>query len=122
MTRQKVKFIAAILVLLLFSALGAQGLINQFQSVTSFGQQISTAAQVAYVILGVLAAFAFLTRRRWSRQVLYAWAVALVLTGGTAPVVWGGAGLVAGILAVLVTALIAACVFWLLSINPLRRW
>jgi hypothetical protein len=43
---------------------------------------------------------------------LLAWAVLLTVTGGMAPVVWGGTPLWQGILAGGVTALVAALVCW----------
>ncbi len=103
----------AIVLLLALAALGLNGAIHELSSADTSGQQIATATQFGYAILGIVAAGALLTRRGWAQTTLWLWAGLITITGGLAPVVWGGAGVGAGLAAGVVSAAIGGFVIWL---------
>ena len=103
----------AIALLAALSATGFRSAVEQVSTAATLGQQLATVAQFGYAIAGIVAAAALFMRLGWTRTALWVWAGLLTLTGGTAPVVWGGAGALAGISALLVTGLIAWFVIWL---------
>lgn len=113
MNLQTIRFWLVLLLVLVFSVLGLQGLTNEWRSVTGLGQSLSAATQSAYVLSGAVAILALLSRWRWSRGPLYLWAATMIATGATAPIVWGGAGWSAGLFAAAVTSVIAGLVIWL---------
>ncbi|HSC46655.1 MAG TPA: hypothetical protein VLG68_01070 [Gammaproteobacteria bacterium] len=113
MNWRKLKLWGGVVSLLILSVLGFQGLWDQLRSVDTLGRTVSTAAQIAYVVLGVIAAAALIRKPRWSRGLLYAWAAALTLTGATAPIVWGEQGWIGGVIAAVITALLAKLILWL---------
>lgn len=86
---------------------------EELREATTLGQRADVAAQFGYALAGILAAAALIGRRAWARGALWLWAGLVVLTGGMAPVVWGEAGLIVGLVAALACAGIAALVFWL---------
>ena len=104
---------AAIALLVALSILVLQSAIEELREATTLGQRADVAAQFGYALAGLLAAAALLGRRAWARGALWLWAGLVVLTGGMAPVVWGEAGLIVGLVAALACAGIAASVFWL---------
>src|SRR5579859_2549616 len=116
----------AILALLGLSITGFWGVDQQWRSVDDLGRGFSTAVQTVYSVLGVLAAAALLMKNRWSRPLLYLWAATLVLTGATAPVVWGEQGWKGAALATAMMLVVAAAVIWLAPLPPagaaFRRW
>jgi hypothetical protein len=83
---------------------------DALDSAETVGQQGATAAQFGYALTGLLAAGALLGRRSWANRPLWLWAGLVTLTGGMAPVVWGEAGLGAGLVAGAASAAIAALV------------
>ena len=115
---QQIRSWLAILALLVLSVLGFQGLINEWRWAESAGQQFSAVMQSVYSLLGLVAAGALLMKQRWSRWALYAWAITMILTGATAPVVWGQGTWVAGLFAAVITGAFATAVIWLLWSLP----
>jgi peptidoglycan/LPS O-acetylase OafA/YrhL len=107
--------VLAILLLLALAWLGLQGGIQQWSQPLSPGQRIQTGAQFAYGLLALLAVASISRTGTFGRVVRVSWLVAITVAAGMAPVVWGdaawGAGLVAGLAALLVGLLI----LWLLS-------
>lgn len=102
----------------LLAVLSGLGLWNALREVHGGGeraaQQLATATQLGYAVLGLTAAVVLLGRPRpWVRPVLWAWAVLLTTTGGLAPRVWGGQGPGAALAAAAATAVIAALALWL---------
>jgi hypothetical protein len=76
--------------------------------------RVATVTQLLYGALAVLALLA-LAVPAWRRRVfplLICWAVATTLTGGLAPVVYGGSSLGIGVAAGALTALIAGGLVW----------
>ena len=63
-------------------------------------------------MIGLLAAGARLRGYAWARGLLGVWAALVTLTGGLAPVVWGGAATGAGIAAGMASAGVARLVVW----------
>ena len=95
------------------SALGAQSAIGELPSAESPGQQLATATQFGYALAGLLAAGALVGGRSWSHWPLRVWAGLITLTGGLAPVVWGGTALSVGLAGGVTGAAIAVLVVWL---------
>lgn len=110
--------------ILLFLALAWTGLTGAFQQFSQTnltrGQQLQTAAQLAFGVLGVLGPAVWFWARQWSRSVFVAWAVSLGLAGGLAPVVWGGSTIGVGALSGVASFLIAWGIVWLLRFSTRR--
>jgi len=104
---------APIVLLVGLSVLGLQSAIDELGSASTLGQRAATATQFGYALAGLLAAAGLLGRRGWARATLWLWAGLITLTCGMAPVVWGGAGLLPGLAAVVAGGSIAALVLWL---------
>jgi hypothetical protein len=100
------------------SVAGFWGVDNEWRSAHGMGQRFSVTTQTAYAILGLVAVGALLARRSWSRIVLYLWAGTMIVTGLTAPVVWGQQGWGAGLFAGAVCAAFAVAVLWLARPTP----
>ena len=82
---------------------------------TSFGRVIliaavgvSSATALSSNIQNPMVAIA----RRWMIPILLVWGVALTITGGLAPVVWGEQGALVGIVGGLSTAGVVALAIW----------
>lgn len=103
----------AMLLLLALSVGGFWGLMDQWAADHSPGAVFSNAAQTAYAVLGLVAAFGLFRKARWTRTALSVWAVALIITGASAAMIWGeqGWGAAAGAAGLMVVC--AAVVFWL---------
>ncbi|HJQ86508.1 MAG TPA: hypothetical protein VJ820_03480 [Propionibacteriaceae bacterium] len=94
-----VAFWAGLALLLAVSVLGILSALGSLDSMSTTGQQVATVTQSGYALTGVVAAGALLAGRLWASAVLWLWAVFLTVTGGLAPMVWGGAGPTAGLAA-----------------------
>ena len=112
--RRSLLVLAAVLFLIL-AWLGLRGGIQQWPESHSLGQKVQTGAQLAYGILSLLAVASVARTAGFTRVVRLSWLVTITIAAGMAPLVWGdgawGAGLVAGLAALLVGLLI----LWLLS-------
>jgi hypothetical protein len=108
-----VAFWAGLALLLAVSVLGVLSALGSLDSMGTTGQQVATVTQFGYALTGVVAAGALLAGLPWARAVLWLWAVFVTVTGGLAPMVWGGAGPSAGLAAAATSAAIAALVAWL---------
>ena len=106
-------FGAGLALLLTLSVLGVWSAVGSLDSIGTTGQQVATVTQFGYALTGVVAGGALLAGLRWASAVLWLWAVLLTVTGGLAPVVWGGSGPSAGLAAAATSAAIAALVAWL---------
>jgi hypothetical protein len=109
----KLRLWLAMLLLLALSVGGFWGLLDQWTMDRSYGALFSNAAQTAYAMLGLAAILGLFMKARWARLVLWAWGVALFLTGVTAPLIWSdqgpGAAAVAGVIMLVCTV----AVMWL---------
>jgi len=92
MNWQKIRLALALLALVALSVSGFWGVDQEWRHATGLAAMLSTFMQTVYSVLGLLAVPALLLRSRWSRALLYLWAFTLVLTGATAPIIWGGNG------------------------------
>lgn len=99
--------------LIVVDALGLQSAMEELHSANTLGQQVATGTQFGYAFAGFLAAGALLAGRSWAAGALWLWAGLITVTGTMAPIVWGGAGVVAGIGAGVVTAAVGAAMIWL---------
>jgi hypothetical protein len=115
---QKIRLITAVLALIVLSVLGFWGVDSEWRSAVSLSQQLSVFTQIAYAVLGLVAARSLLLKRKGSRIILYLWAGTLILTALTAPVVWGQQGWGAVFFAGSICAAFAAAVLWLARRAP----
>ena len=113
MSRTLLWRLAALALPLLTGLLGAFSGPEAFPSASTTGQRIAAGTQTAYGILGLTSSIGLAQGHAWARMSLLTWAILLCITGGMAPVVWGGTGVSTGLLALLVTAAIAAGGVWL---------
>ena len=104
---------SALALLLVFSAMGFNSAIGELSSAGTTGQRIATATEFGNAVAGVVATGALWLRHRRARPVLWIWAGLITATGGMAPMVWGGAGPIAGLAAGVASALIAGLVMLL---------
>lgn len=112
-TMRSVAFWIAVTVLVGLSLLGLYSAIQELDSAETLGQQAATTTQFGYALAGLLSAGGLVGRRSWARSLLWLWAGLITLTGGLAPVVWGGSGMMASVAAGMATAVIAILVVWL---------
>jgi hypothetical protein len=96
-------------------AVGAIGLYNNiddWRSAQTFGQHLAAAGVIFYGPVGVAAGVALLVGwRRW-RPLFLAFAGSCTLVGTLAPVVWGGASPVIGVIAGFSSAMLCAAALW----------
>jgi hypothetical protein len=105
--------------LVVVSGLGLQSALEALEAVVTQGQRIAIVTQFGYALVGMVAAVAVVTRRSWARASLWLWAGLVTVTGGMAPMVWGGTGIGPALVAAAATAAIAALVLWLIT---RRQW
>lgn len=96
-----------------FAVLGAWNGFNDLGDATTRLQFITSVAQVAYGVLAFLAIPALLIGWRGLRPLLQLWVAAVTLTGGLAPMAWGGASVGAAIAAMILSCVIALTVIWI---------
>jgi hypothetical protein len=108
-----IAFCAGLALLLALSVLGVWSAVGSLDSMSTTGQRVATVTQLGYALTGVVAAGALLAGVQWATAVLWLWAVFVIVTGGLAPMVWGGAGPSAGLAAAATSAAIAGLVAWL---------
>ena len=116
-----IAFWAGLALLMALSVLGVLSAAGSLDSVSTTGQRVATVTQFGYALTGVAVAGALLAGLRWARAVLWLWAVFLTVTGGLAPIVWGGAGPSAGLAAAATSAAIAALVARLATLRRPAR-
>lgn len=116
----------AMFALLVLSVSGFWGADREWVYAASPGAQFSTFMQTVFAVLGVLATASLFYGHRWTRTLLYLWALTLILTGATAPIIWGEQGWSAGLFAAALTAVISGAVVWLAPLPPpgavFSRW
>ena len=95
-----------------FGFLGTWNGINDLQSAATRLQLATSTAQVGYGLLSMIAIPALLIGWRGLKTVLRLWLVAISITGGLAPVAWGGATTGTGIAALILTFVIALAIIW----------
>lgn len=115
---QKTRLWLAILGLAALSVAGFWGVDQEWRYAASWAAKFSTIMQIAYSVLGVVAVVPLWRRLRWARAMLYLWAFTMVMTGATAPVIWGQAGWGAALFALAMTGACAGLVIWLAPLGP----
>lgn len=113
MNWQKIKLWLAILALIALSVSGFWGVDQEWSHATNMAALFSAVMQIVYSVLGLAAVPAVMLRWRQAGTLLYLWAFTLVLTGATAPIIWGGNGWWAGFFAACMMAVVAGLVIWL---------
>ena len=123
---QKIRLWLAILGLVALSVSGLWGVDNEWAHAGSWPEKFSAVTQIIYSALGLVAIVPLWRRLAWARATLYLWTFTLVMTGATAPIVWGQGGWLQGIVAAAITGACAAIVIWLAPLPPaegaLKRW
>lgn len=110
-------FWAGIVLLLVLSVSGFQSVVEAHAAATA-GQKLATASQLAYALVGLLAAGGLVARRSWARAATWIWAALITLTAGLAPVVWGGSAPATGLVVALGIAAVALLVISLTARRP----
>jgi hypothetical protein len=125
---QTIRLWLALLGLVALSIMGFWGVDQEWRYATDPATAISASMQTLYAVLGLLAVPFVWKRSRWARALLYLWALALLLTGVTAPVIWAHTGVGPAVFAGAMCAVCAGVVIWLAplppAVGPLRkgRW
>jgi peptidoglycan/LPS O-acetylase OafA/YrhL len=86
---RRVLLAGATLLLIAVAWLALSGGLRQIPRSHTFGQRVETIMQLACGMLSVLSVLACFSWRRWSRQVLTAWATTLAASAGLSSLVWG---------------------------------
>jgi hypothetical protein len=110
-----------LVLLVVVSGLGVQAALGQLSEAASAGQWTCTWTQWAYAVAGFVAAAGIAMGKRWAWAALWIWAVCVTVTGGLAPVVWGGSPPPVGLAAGLAAAGIAAVVLLLIRLAQRER-
>jgi hypothetical protein len=108
-----IRQVVSLVPLILLSSVGFQEALGEVHSAGTLGQQAHTAIQLAAAVAGMVAAVGLWAQRGWARLPLLMWAILITVTGGLAPVIWGGAGWEAGLGAGARSAAIAGVIVWL---------
>jgi hypothetical protein len=123
---RKIRLWLAILGLTALSVSGFWSVEQEWQAAASWAAMFSTAMQIVFSLLGIVAIVPLWRRLPWARGALYLWAFTLVITGATAPVIWGHAGWLQAGAGAAITGACAAIVIWLAPLpaaeGALKRW
>lgn len=106
-------FVAAVLLLLLACGLGLRSGLGEWSRAGNPARRLATLTELGYSLTALLATAALWVGHRRTMPLAVTWAVLITVTGGLAPVVWGGAPLYTGVLAGFVTAAVAGLGLWL---------
>lgn len=109
---QTIRFVLVLILLAAWAWLGITEGLNGWQDAGSPGQRVCAASQMLSGAAAIACLIALFAHPAWLRLAFAIWAVLLTVTGGMAPVVWGGTPVWQGILAGGITALVAALVSW----------
>ncbi len=120
-TARRIAGWTGVVLLVAVSGLGVQAALGQLSDAATPGQWTCTWTQWAYAVAGLVAAVGIATGKSWAPIPLWIWALCITVTGGLAPVVWGGAPLLVGLAAGLTAAGIAGVVLLLIHMAPLER-
>jgi hypothetical protein len=104
---------AGVAMLVVVSALGFWSAQGSLGSISTAGQLAGIVAQFGYAVIGVVAAWTLVRRRERAPALLWVWAALVAITGGLAPVVWGGTEPGIGLMTGATSAAIAGVVAWL---------
>jgi hypothetical protein len=102
--------------LILLGGLGIQGTwsgINDWPEAVTRLQFMSSAMQVTYGVLSLIAIPGLLISWRGLKAVLHLWLAAITITGGLAPVAWGESSVWTGIAAAALTLVIGLVIIWI---------
>ena len=86
--------------------------INATHHADTPGMRVATVTQLLYGVAAVVALLALATKRAWSRWAVLGCFLAASVTGGLAPVVYGGEPVRTGLLSGAVSALLLGLVYW----------
>ena len=104
-----------ILSLVILAGLGVLGTwngVSDLQDAATRLQLATSITQLGYGLLSLIAIPALLIGWNGLKTVLRAWLVTISITGGLAPVAWGGASTGTGIAALILTFFIALAIIW----------
>jgi hypothetical protein len=110
-----------VLIWLLFAWQGISGGVSQLSSAETLLQRAQTFIQLGYGIIALLVVASTFRASAFARYVRIAWAVAVTLAAGLAPVAWGGTGWGPGTVAAVVGLGMAAIMLWFLRTSSRPR-
>jgi hypothetical protein len=109
---KSVRLLVPAIFIVALSAYMGVGVFGEWAGAVSAGQRAATICHGLYAVAGVLAGIAALWYRRWLDALLAMWVLTVVATAGLAPVVWGGAGWIIGLVSGLAGAAFAGLIAW----------
>jgi hypothetical protein len=111
---RKIAWALSLAVLVLTGVLGVHNGVTEWKPDNSPAQKSVNVSVFLYGIFGLVTAYGFLRRRRWSVGTAIAWAVGVIYAPGVAVMAFGGEGAIvsSAIAASAVSALIASGVLW----------
>ena len=92
--------------------IGLYGGLNGLRDAQGSGQFAAAVLQVLYGIAAIFVLIALFFRPSWARAAFGGWAGSLTATAALAPIVWGGASWLTGVVSGVVVAIIAGLVRW----------
>lgn len=127
MTRwQTLRLWLAVPLVLILALSGLYGLQTEWGAAGGLLQHISALLQTAYALGGLVVAALLIWRIRAARPALYTWAVLVILTHASAPLIWGGTGLWPALFAGSAMVVLVGIVIWIAPLPPLaagsHRW
>lgn len=121
MNWRTLRTVFAMVCLLGLSLAGLWGLAQEWRYSDSFGRIFSVSMQSLYSVLGLAACFALYVGWCRTRELMWAWGIALLLTGATAPVIWSEQGWTGAAMAFGITGACALLVVWLVPLPATER-
>lgn len=112
MTRALVWRLAAAVAPAGFGVLGVINGLADWRESATLAQQLSSAGVILYGPLGLGAAALLVAGHRLARPALIAWALTVTAVAGIAPVAWGSASAMIGVLSAFSCAMLMAAVLW----------
>lgn len=115
MNRRSGWFIAALLLLLAGAYLGLVNGPGEWPGATSARQRFAAGVEIGYGVMALVSVILLWMGHPRTMVAVWLWAVLITITGGIAPVFWGGASLKIGLLSALASGIVAVLVVWVAS-------
>lgn len=107
------RLVLPVLLLLFTGVAGVRNGFYEYREAVTGGQRFATASEIAYGAVSWVALAALLTKRRWARALLIAWAALVTITASVAAIAWGGASAAAAAAGGISVAAVCGLAVWL---------